>query len=554
MARYTNPAMSELAAQQMRYAPHEVRLQQIERAETLLESIDAKQSYPYQDICQQITEYRPERFPDLTLSGRDAARDVRCFVEDLSDSIDLDAAKMDEPVLTVNEVSRQYNVSTKTVDRWRNRGLASRRFLFDGRKRVGFLKSTVERYVAKHGEEVQRGTRFSQLTDSEKEDIVRRARRLARHGGCPSEVSRRIARKLNRSPETIRYTVRNYDRHNPGTAVFPNVTEPLTEAKKLNMYKQFRRGMSVDDLARRHCRTRASVYRIVSDVRAVQLLEQPIDYMDSEEFHDKGAEKMILGPPPEREVKARAVKAPPGLPAYLASLYTVPLLTREEEAYYFRKMNFLKFRAATVRDSINRNRPSAKQMDTVEKLLDQAVQVKNFLIRSNLRLVVSIAKKHVKPGANFFEMVSDGNMSLIRAIEKFKYTLGNKFSTYATWAIMKNFARSIPAEHIQLDRFRTGHDEMFSGSRDDRANQFHQELVNQTQHSLIMSILDRLDNREKDIILHRFGLEQGTEPETLEQVGNRLGVTKERIRQLESRALRKLRKIAQVEKLDIPGV
>ncbi|MFK7822197.1 MAG: RNA polymerase subunit sigma-70, partial [Planctomycetaceae bacterium] len=314
MARYTNPAMSELAAQQMRYAPREVRLEQIKRAETLLESINSKQSYPYQDLCQQITQYRPERYPDLALTGRDAARDVRCFVEDLSDSIDLDASKMDEPVLTVNEVSRQYNVSTKTVDRWRNRGLASRRFLFDGRKRVGFLKSTVERFVAKHGEEVQRGTRFSQLTDSEKEDIVRRARRLARHGGCPSEVSRRIARRLNRSPETIRYTVRNYDRHNPGTAVFPNVTEPLTETKKLNIYKQFRRGMAVDDLARRHCRTRTSIYRIISDVRAVQLLEQPIDYMDSEEFHDKGAEKMILGPPPERDAKARAVKAPPGLP------------------------------------------------------------------------------------------------------------------------------------------------------------------------------------------------------------------------------------------------
>ena len=168
--------------------------------------------------------------------------------------------------------------------------------------------------------------------------------------------------------------------------------------------------------------------------------------------------------------------------------------------------------------------------------------------------MVSIAKKHVKPNSNFFEMVSDGNMSLIRAIEKFNYTLGNKFSTYATWAIMKNFARSIPAEHIQLDRFRTGHDEIFSGSRDDRANQFQQEMVNQTQHTLIMSILDRLDEREKNIILHRFGLEEGTEPETLEQVGTRLGVTKERIRQLESRALRKLRKIAQVEKLDIPGV
>lgn len=554
MPRYTNPAISELAAQQMRYAPREVRLEQIDRAEKLIESIDAKQDYAYQDLCEKITSYRPERYPDLRLSGIDAIRDLRCFVEDLSDSVDLDVRNMDEPVLTVDEVSRAYNVSTKTVDRWRNRGLASRRFIFDGRKRVGFLKSTVERFVAKNGEEVRRGSRFSQLSDTEKEEIIRRARRLARYGGCPSDISRRIARRMNRSPETIRYTIRNHDRQNPESAVFPNSSEPLTEDKKRLIYKQFRRGMAADDLAKRHRRTRASIYRIISEVRAVQLLEQPIEYMDSEEFHEPNADKVILADPPPRDPKARAVKAPPGLPAYLASLYTVPLLTREEEAYYFRKMNYLKFKASELRRRINPARPSAREMDSIEKLLDQAVEVKNFLIRSNLRLVVSIAKKHVKPNSNFFEMVSDGNMSLIRAIEKFNYTLGNKFSTYASWAIMKNFARSIPAEHLQLDRFRTGNDEIFSGSRDERANQFHQELVNQTQHTLIMSILERLDHREKDIILHRFGLEEGTEPETLEQVGNRLGVTKERIRQLESRALRKLRKIAQVEKLDIPGV
>lgn len=70
--------------------------------------------------------------------------------------------------------------------------------------------------------------------------------------------------------------------------------------------------------------------------------------------------------------------------------------------------------------------------------------------------MVSIAKKHMRPNANFFEMVSDGNMSLLRAIEKFDFSRGNKFSTYASWAIMKNFARSIPAEHTLLDRFKTG--------------------------------------------------------------------------------------------------
>jgi RNA polymerase sigma factor (sigma-70 family) len=238
----------------------------------------------------------------------------------------------------------------------------------------------------------------------------------------------------------------------------------------------------------------------------------------------------------------------------LASLYSIPLLTREDEAYYFRKMNYLKFKAARLRAQLNPIRPKARDMDEIERLVEQSLEVKNFLIRSNLRLVVSIAKRHIKPNTNFFEMVSDGNMSLIRAIEKFDYTKGNKFSTYATWAIMKNFARSIPAEHTLLDRFRTGAEEVFQRSTDKRGNQFHEELVHQRQHQAIMNILDQLDDREKEIIMFRYGLTQGAEPQTLEQVGNRFGVTKERIRQLESRALRKLRKIAHDERLDIPGV
>jgi len=457
-------------------------------------------------------------------------------------------------VLTVDDVSRRYNVSTKTVDRWRNRGLVSRRFKFGNRKRIGFLQSSVERFVQSNSDEVSRGTRFSQLSSSEREEIVRRARRLARYGGCPADISRRLARKFNRSPETIRYTLKNYDQDHPESAVFPYSTSPLSDEQKKEIYRNHRRGVPVERLARQYCRTKASVYRIVSEVRAHSLLQQPIDYMDSDAFRTPNAEAVIMGPPPEVIRKGPKTKAPPGLPPYLASLYSIPLLTREEEAYYFRKMNYLKFKAAKVRQQIDANRPKARQMDEVESLLEQSGEVKNFLIRSNLRLVVSIAKRHIRPNSNFFEMVSDGNMSLIRAIEKFDYLKGNKFSTYATWAIMKNFARSIPAEHTLMDRFRTGKDEVFQASTDARSNQFQQEMVNQKQHQAIMTILDQLDDREKDIIICRYGLDQGAEPQTLEQVGSQFGVTKERIRQLESRALRKLRKIAQDEKLDIPGI
>jgi RNA polymerase sigma factor (sigma-70 family) len=554
MPRYINPAMKQLKDQQVRFAPREVRLSQIDRAEKLLADLEIEQTYRYQDICERITSYRPDRYPDLILTGEDAAHDLRCFVEDLSDSADIAVEHIDEPVLTVDDVSQRYNVSTKTVDRWRNKGLVSRRFLFGNRKRIGFLESSLERFVDRHQDDVQRSRNFKQLTDDEREDIIRRARRMARYGGCPSEISRRLARKLKRSPETIRYTLKNYDRQHPDNAVFPNATEALSEQQKREIYSGFRRGEPADQLARRFCRTKTSVYRIVAEVRAQRLIEQPIDFIDSPEFRKKNADASILGPPPDIDKKAGRLKPPPGLPPYLASLYAIPLLVREEEAYYFRKMNYLKFKASNLQKELDPARPKTAVMNEIERLLDESLEIKNFLIRSNLRLVVSIAKRHIKPNTNFFEMVSDGNMSLIRAIEKFDYSKGNKFSTYASWAIMKNYARTVPAEHTLLDRFRTGSEEIFQRSRDDRANQFYEEMVNQRQRQIIGGILDYLDDRERVIITQRFGLQEGEEPKTLEQVGQNLGVTKERVRQLEARALTKLRKVTQEEKMDIPGM
>jgi RNA polymerase sigma factor (sigma-70 family) len=553
-SKYNNPAMKQLADQQVKYAPHDVKLAQMDRAEALLTEIDLEQEYQYPEICKQITTYRSEIYPDLMINGSDVMHDVRCFIEDLSESAEIDVEDVEEDVFTVQDLSKKFNISTKTVDRWRDKGLVSRRFRFNGRMRVGFLKSSVDRYLQNNKGHVVRSMNFSQLSDEDREEILRRARRLARYGGCPAEISRRIARHMNRSPETIRYTLKNFDRENPELAIFPNAPEKITDQQKRDIYNSFRRGIPVDKLARRYCRTKASIYRIISEARAARLHAQTIDYMHSDEFDQSGAEKVILGPAPEVDKSNEKVRTPPGLPPYLASLYSIPLLTREEEAYYFRKLNFLKYKAAQIQEKLDPNRPKARDMDQIEKLLDESTDVKNFLIRSNLRLVVSIAKRHIRPGGNFFEMVSDGNMSLIRAIEKFDYTKGNKFSTYASWAIMKNYARSIPAEYKVLDRFRTGNDELFFQSTDERESQYREELINQKQHAVIMSILDQLDGREKDILIYRYGLNARNEPQTLEQVGDRFGVTKERIRQLESRALKKLRRITQVERVEIPGI
>ncbi|MEQ8791820.1 MAG: sigma-70 family RNA polymerase sigma factor [Pirellulaceae bacterium] len=548
---YINSTLRQLRDQQAKYAPRDKKLEQIDRAERLLSELNADRTYPYEFVCYRITDFRPEASPSLKMTGEEAKHDLRLLIEDLSDSANVPWDDAGEPVHTVEDLSRMFNVSTKTISRWRQQGLVSRRFVCDGRKRVGFLQSSVERFVARNEDRVKRGERFSQLTDEDRSEIVERARRLARAGGCPSEVARRIAKRMSRSVETIRYTLKQFDRKHPDLAVFPNHSGPLNEDSKRRIYQQHRRGTTVDALAKRYCRTKTSIYRIVNEMRARRILELPLDYIYNEIFDKSDVENEIMGPMPEAERATRRVRAPAGLPPYLASLYEVPLLNREQEYHLFRQFNYLKHKAKKLSEKLDPARAKGSVMDRIEALYDQAVKLKNQIVQANLRLVVSIAKRHVGATDDFFQLVSDGNMSLIRAVEKFDYARGNKFSTYASWAIMKNFARTIPEEFKHRDRFRTSADEMFSAAEDARSDQYEQETAQSLRKQQIVKILSRLDEREQKIIISRFGLDHRHEPQTLKQVGAEMGVTKERIRQIEARALNKLRMAAQDEKIEL---
>ena len=551
---YLNPVIRQLRDQQVRFAPREKKIEQVTQAERLLGELDPSRVYPYDYICYRITNFRPESYPDLRLSGREASHDLRLFVEDVSDAAGVPADSAGENVLTVEELARRFSVSTKTIFRWRRQGLISRRFVMDGRKRVGFLQSSVDRFVERNQERVQRGSQFSQLSQEERAIITEHARRLARAGGSPAEVAKRLARKTGRSVETIRYTLKQFDRDHSEAAIFPDNQGPLQLDSKRKIYQQYQHGEPVETLAKRFCRTRTSIYRIIAEMRAQRIMDLPLEHIPNETFprvRSHRREDRIIGPMPESEIAVKKSRMPSDLPPYLASLYEVPLLTRKQEGFLFRKMNYLKYKAARLRAKLDPTRPKRGLMDQIERLFDEAVATKNQIIRANLRLVVSIAKRHVGPSQNFFELVSDGNMSLMRAVEKFDYARGNKFSTYASWALMKNFARTIPDEHRHQDRFRTSLDEMFTATKDNRADPFEEETVQNQREAQVEKILDRLDEREQRIIIRRFGLRHGQEPLTLKQVGAEMGVTKERVRQIEARALTKLRKAAEEDRIEV---
>ncbi|MFV1968895.1 MAG: sigma-70 family RNA polymerase sigma factor, partial [Pirellulaceae bacterium] len=382
----------------------------------------------------------------------------------------LPADAVDEHVLTVDEVAKLCNVSAKTVHRWRRRGLVGRRFLFEGRKRLGFLRSSVDRFVGQNASLLRRSSQFQHVTREQREEIAEMARNLAASGSRRTELVREICRQTGRCSETVRSIIRKHDQERPAEAIFAGAPSRSATALKANLYSRYRRGDSLTTLTKRYGRTKRFVQEAINEVRAARVMELPLDYIGNAEFDEAGAGHTILAPMPIPERAPRRTRRPSDVPSYLASLYEVPLLNADQERHLFRKFNFLKHQATQRRQQLDVTSPRKRLLDEIERLYEQAVDTKNAIVRANLRLVVSIAKRYVGQQEQFFELVSDGNMSLIRATEKFDYGRGNKFSTYASWAIKKNYARRFSTETRYHTRFRTSQDEMLDSRTEYRAN------------------------------------------------------------------------------------
>ncbi|MFZ4731159.1 MAG: sigma-70 family RNA polymerase sigma factor [Pirellulales bacterium] len=300
-------------------------------------------------------------------------------------------------------------------------------------------------------------------------------------------------------------------------------------------------------------RRRPSRTRSADGARREAFFARTIDYVPCRQFLAADAEALASTPPADCVVPLShsGVEAPSGrdITPYLASLYQNRLLSKNEEQYYFRRMNWLKFKAATQRGRLDPKRATQRQIAAVEALLTEAETVRSVLITANLRLVVSIAKKFVDLNNSFDELVAEGNMALLRAVEKFSFSLGNRFSTYATYAIQRHFFRISHRSRQFRSRFLV----------DDAALKDRPESTEPSPYcsgeqiallkDLFGRFLDELEPRERQIVVARFGFD-GRAPRTFRELGTEMGVCKERIRQLQSRAMEKLRGMAADAHLD----
>ena len=276
---------------------------------------------------------------------------------------------------------------------------------------------------------------------------------------------------------------------------------------------------------------------------------------------------------------------------YLKQMAQVPLLTREQEVEIFKRIEDAEIKA-----------------DNCELAAEEVIKGKKEMAEANLRLVVSIAKKYINRGVSFLDLIQEGNMGLMKAVEKFEYRRGYKFSTYATWWIRQGITRAIAnqsrtiripvhmidtisrvmrvqkqlvqeygreatpeevAEEIDLPIARIrevlkmaqqpislhspigdSDNASFGDLIEDKSIQSPMEEASSSiLKDRINEVLDTLTDREREVLEQRFGLKDGYS-RTLEEVGTQFELTRERIRQIEAKALRKMRHPSRKRKLE----
>jgi RNA polymerase primary sigma factor len=318
--------------------------------------------------------------------------------------------------------------------------------------------------------------------------------------------------------------------------------------------------------------------------------EAGCDFSFDEEFEEPRHEPTEV----ERAASIDSVRA------YLNEIGKVPLLTAKEEVDHAKRIEVGLYAAHRLRsaDGMAQKIPSQLRRD-LECIIRDGERAKNHLIEANLRLVVSVAKRYTGRGLAFQDLIQEGNMGLIHAVEKLDYTKGYKFSTYAIWWIRQAITRAIadqartiriPVNVVEaINRLRTVQRKLIQdlgreptpeelAKEMDTSPQAVQELAHYARQPVsldqaigeegdsqlgdfiedceavipveavsftqlqqdLQSVLTTLPPREANIIQLRFGLIDGN-PRTLEEIGREYGLTRERIRQLEAKTMAKLR-------------
>jgi len=282
-----------------------------------------------------------------------------------------------------------------------------------------------------------------------------------------------------------------------------------------------------------------------------RILTSKCDFVPNPLFEEPGAYKKIFdeAPPIQKPDTSWYHPVMENLTdARSANTSGTVLLTAAEERALFLQFNYCRFMVAQIRKKIGDKAPTLAQAQEILEWFERSEAFRDQIAQTNLALVLAMAKRTRMSEVDFSDLVSEGNMALLRAVDKFDAARGFKFSTYACRAILKAFSRT----GVKLSKYRQVFPTDFDPKLEksdfmEKKREGHEGDCVDEIRTIIKENRADLTDIEQEVISHRFALGQKkqadpeAEPLTLEQVGRIIGVTKERVRQIQNKALEKIR-------------
>lgn len=296
---------------------------------------------------------------------------------------------------------------------------------------------------------------------------------------------------------------------------------------------------------------------VEDQVLLTRLLTEPMHYVDHPDFHKRGIERRLFGGGTKLESPSstRFVETPDSVSDAIAAGERVPTLTAEQERHLFCRYNYARKRASDILAEFAGKRLTASATRRLLAWGHRVLSARSAVVRINMPLVLAMAKRTRLTNIDFNEMVSEGNMALLRSVEKFDCSRGFKFSTYSCRAILKSFSRVAMRASRYRGTFPTEFDPAMERSDhlERKRSDVEEDCVDELKQILLRNVAG-LSDVERTVINERFAIGrptvgEGAGPKTLEQVGHIIGVTKERVRQIQNNALKKIRTALEEEYL-----
>lgn len=284
-----------------------------------------------------------------------------------------------------------------------------------------------------------------------------------------------------------------------------------------------------------------------------QIMATEQDFIDSPAFYEQEADKKIY-----EEVEAVPLPDTSWYHPVMDDLSSTTrnrtvksaqqvILTGKQEKILFHKFNYARYRVWKIQQDVwasPSKKPTPEEALEILRWHRIADRIRVQIAETNLALVLAMAKRTRMSEVDFADLVSEGNMALLRAVDKFDAGRGYKFSTYACRAILKAFSRQGMKLSKYRQRFPTDFDPKLEKSNflETKRATFERDAAEEVKR-IVLENRAELTDVERTVIEHRFGLESGEQdkPMTLEQVGQIIGVTKERVRQIQNKAMEKIR-------------